>query len=58
MVEVGGGKENPGAAIYIIEGWERQEAGAEEGLQELTWEAAELCTVKCNVNQKYPRTSN
>lgn len=58
MVEAGGRKANPGAAIYIIGGWERQEADAEEGLQEGAWEAAELCTVKCNVNQKYCRISN
>lgn len=37
---------------------EEQEAGTEEELQELSWEAAELCTVICNVNQKYTRISN
>lgn len=37
---------------------EEQEAGTNEGLPELSWKAAELCTVICNVNQKYTRTSN
>lgn len=43
---------------YVIGGWEGQEAGAEKGLQELIWEATELCTEKCHVNQKYSRISN
>jgi len=36
MVEVGGGKDKPGAAIYMTGGREGQVAGAEEGLQELS----------------------
>lgn len=47
MFEIGGRKDKPEPAVYIIGVWEGQEAGTEEGLQEFTWEADEFCTVKC-----------
>lgn len=37
---------------------EEQGADKDEGLPELSWEAAELHTVICNVNQKYTRISS